>query len=181
MNIEFQIIVSSPSRLSPYTCSVDPSLNRLGRALASGNTETIAKAVIAHQGLCGVVVHKVFNLIEEECTALCRRAEPTSFRKAPLKEFQEFTWSKYIGEMEAKSPLLLELLKLIVGRSDSRNDRKRGSFHFPGICTAVAVLLKERNREMVGLQTLLSLVLFTSHIQKQVCYCILYIYIHADN
>ena len=75
--------------------------------------KTITKAVVAHQGLRGVVVHKVFNLIDEECTALCRRAEPTSFRKAPLKEFQEFTWFKYIGEMEVKSPLLLELLKLV--------------------------------------------------------------------
>jgi hypothetical protein len=177
LNNKFQVIVSSPSRLAPYTCSVDPSLNRLGRALASGNTETIAKAVIAHQALRGVVVHKVFNLIDEECAALCRRAEPTSFRKTSLKELQEFTWSKYVGEMEAKSPLLLELFKMIVGRSDSRNDHKHGSFHFPGICTAVAVLLKERNREMVGLQTFLSLVLFTSHVQKQVCYCI--VRVHA--
>ena len=80
LNIEFQVIVSSPSWLLPYTCLVDPSLNRLGRALASGNTETIAKAVIAHEGLHEVVVHKMFNLIDEECTALCRRAEPTSFR-----------------------------------------------------------------------------------------------------
>ena len=115
LNFEFQVIVSSPRRLSPYTCSVDPSLNRLGRALASGNTKTFAKAVLAHQDLHEIVVHKVFNSIDEECVALCRRADPTAFRKTPLEELQDFKWSKYIGEMEAKSPLLLKLLKMIVG------------------------------------------------------------------
>ena len=125
---------------------------------------------MGHQGL-----HKVFNLIDEECAVLCRRAELTSFCNIPLKELQEFTWSKYVGEVEAVSPLLLELLKMIVSRSDSRNDCKRGRCHFPGISTAVAVLLKERNREMVGLQTFISLVLFTSYVQKQVCYCIVHV------
>ncbi len=33
---------------------------------------------------------------------------------------------------------------------------------------AIAVLLKERYREMCGIQTMLSLVLFTSRVQKQV-------------
>ena len=141
-----------------------------------GNTETIAKAVLAHQDLCEIVVHKVFNSIDEECVALCRRADPTAFHKTPLEELQDFKWSKYIhvGEMEAKSPLLLKLLKMIVGRNDSRNDHKRGSSHFPGICMAAAVLLKKRNREMVGLQMFISLVFFTSHVEKQVCYCIVY-------
>ena len=91
---------------------VDPSLNRLGWALASSNTETIAKAVVGHQGLREVVVHKVFSLIDEECVALCRWTEPTSFCKTPLEELQDFEWSKYRGQMEAKSPLLLELLSL---------------------------------------------------------------------
>ena len=113
LNFELQVIVSSPRRLSPYTCLVDPPLNRLGRALASGNTETIAK-LLAHQDLHEIVVPKVLNSIDEECVALCRRADPTAFRKIPLEELQDFKWSKYIGEMEVKSPLLLKLLKMIV-------------------------------------------------------------------
>ena len=32
---------------------------------------------------------------------------------------------------------------------------------------ATAIMLKERNREMCGIQTLLSLILFSSHVQKQ--------------
>ena len=31
------------------------------------------------------------------------------------------------------------------------------------------MILKERNREMCGVQTFLSLVLFNSHVQKKVC------------
>ena len=164
----FQIIISSPTRLTPYTSSIDSSLSRLGRALAGGNIETIARAVLGHQALREVVVHKVFSSIDDECTALCRRTEPTHFRKPPTEQLLHFNWSNYVSEMEAKSPLLLKLLRMIVSHSDSRNDHKYGDRHNPGICMAMAVLLKERNREMVSLQTYISLLLFTSNVQKQV-------------
>ena len=46
----------------------------------------------------------------------------------------------------------------------NRNQQKRGDAH----CMLMAILLKERNREMCGVQTLLSLILFSSRVQKQV-------------
>jgi len=39
--------------------------------------------------------------------------------------------------------------------------------HYPGICITVAVFLKERNWEMCGMQSLISL-LYSSHIEKQI-------------
>ena len=70
--------------------------------------------------------------------------------------------------MEQKSPILLHLLKLIVGHSDHRNQQKRAEHHVPGICMTAAVMLKERNREIVGVQTHISLALFTSRVHKEV-------------
>ena len=110
----------------------------------------------------------MLSLIDDECAALCRQAEPTCFRKTPSEELHDFKWSTYISEMKAKSPVLLKLFRMIVSHSDSRNDHKQGNRHNPGICMAISVLLKERNREMIGLQTYISLLLFTSHVQKQV-------------
>ena len=40
--------------------------------------------------------------------------------------------------------------------------------HYPGLCMSVAILLKERNREMSGLQYIVSLLLYSSHVDKQV-------------
>ncbi len=37
-------------------------------------------------------------------------------------------------------------LVTVVRHTDSRNTRKKGSVHNPGVCMATAVLLKERNR-----------------------------------
>ena len=59
-----------------------------------------------------------------------------------------------------------------MSRSDHRNRVKRGQHHFPGVCVAVAVLMKERNKHMNGVQTLISLALFSSRVQKKVCVCV---------
>ena len=72
-----------------------------------------------------------------------------------------------ISELQTRAPFLFKLLSKIVIHSDKRNQHKHGTVHHPGICVAVATILKERNKSMVGLQTLVSLLLFESHVQKQ--------------
>ena len=60
-------------------------------------------------------------------------------------------------------------LALHVRGNDHRNIIKVGAAHYPGICCAAAILLKERNHEMCGLQSLVSLIMYTCHAEKQVC------------
>ena len=48
---------------------------------------------------------------------------------------------------------------------------KKGDAQYPGLCTAVAVLLKERNRVMCGVQSYVSSVLFSTKFHKKVCAC----------
>ena len=73
------------------------------------------------------------------------------------------------------APILLRVLSKIVDKNNHHNQLKQGERHQAGVCMAAALLLKERNREMGGIQRLLSLVLFTSRVQKQVwnmqCMC----------
>ena len=71
-------------------------------------------------------------------------------------------------ELKVKAPLTLQLVTALVSKNDSRNKQKCGDAHYPGICMAIAIMLKERDREMCGIQTLLSLILFSSRVQKQV-------------
>ena len=64
----------------------------------------------------------------------------------------------------------LNLFTTITSFNDHRNKIKAGDFHLPGICSAVAVLIKERNREMCGLQSVISLLMYACHCDKQVLY-----------
>ena len=145
-------------------------LARLGRALAGGHLPTIAKAVFAHDGLRELVLLKLLDTIDSECSVLCRRnaSSQSPFRKVPVDAMEGHQWSNCIHELESKAPTMLKVFSIICTRNDHRNQHKCGDSHHPGICMAVAAILKERNREMCGIQSLISLVLFTSRVEKKV-------------
>ena len=165
-----QITVSTPSWSEPYSRVVEHSLCKLGQALAGGHLPTIAKLVLAHEGIREHILLKLFDLIDAECDKLCQLAgNPLLFsEKISVEKLPEFHWRSCIKELEVKAPTLLQILSTILSRNDHRNQLKQGERHHPGICMAIATLLKERNHEMDGVQTFVSLVQFTSRIQKQV-------------
>ena len=113
------------------------------------------------------LINEVLDLIEGECALLCSRSQQGPFRRAQVTEFDTFNWDHYIHKMEQKS-IVLCLLRLIVGHSDHCNQQKWAEHHVPGSCMTTAVMLKESNRDMVGVQTHVSLALFTSRVHKQV-------------
>ena len=76
-----------------------------------------------------------------------------------------------MDELRSNSPLLLKVLTSIAVRNDHRNRKKVGSAHYPGITTAAAVLLKERNCHVSGDQSLVSMLMYSSHCEKQVKQC----------
>ena len=151
---------------------VDPLLHKIARALAGGCLETVARAVFAHTALRNLLLGKVVHLVSEECAALCRKSSGSEqvslFRKMPLSALQEFKWAACVKELEDKCLFLYRLFTTIVGHNDHCNMAKCGSNHVPGVCMCIAVLLKERNREMTGIQTYVSLALF-NRVQKKVC------------
>ena len=165
--------MSSPNKATTVTKHVDPSLQKIVRALAGGNTMSIAKAVFSHSAICQCLVEKVIDVVNEECTTLCRKSlQPVSrFRQLPTDHADEFSWKECVAELIKFCPTILQLFTKIVSRSDHRNVHKRGEHHYPGICMALAVLLKERNREMSGIQSLISLTLFDTRVHKKVCWC----------
>ena len=110
--------------------------------------------------------------INDECTLLCRHAEPSVFCKRSASDFPEFKWEtlKFVNELKSKSPTLYELLMLLVSHSDHRNESKRGDSHHQAICMAVGVMLKKRNREMTGLIANIHILTSVfSHVHKHIC------------
>lgn len=111
-------------------------------------------------------------MVDAECSVLCKKETPalSLFRKMNVDHLHQFSWSALIDDLQTKAPVLFKMFNKIVSHSDKRNQVKHGAVHHPGICVAVATILKERNREMVGLQTVLSLLLFKACVKKQVHY-----------
>ena len=104
------------------------------------------------------------------------RSQPFSpFHKIATDQYAEFQWNDFIEDVSQKAPTLYHILSSIVAHSDHRNKKKMQSAHHPGLCMAVAILLKERNREICGVQSILSLILYSSHVDKQVSYSYMYI------
>ena len=92
---------------------------------------------------------------------------PLPFHRLPLKNVEEFSWDIYIQELKLRGPFLLKLFRTLVQHNEHRNMTKQGPKHTPGICMSIAALLQEHNREITGIQTYVSHVLFND-VQKQV-------------
>ena len=122
-------------------------------------------------GSCELVFTLFLNQIDRECNALCQHsvAPLSRFRHIPVSDLTEFDWKDCIDELSVKAPHFLEVLTKIACHSDARNKKKVTSAHNPAICMATSTILKERNKEMCGMP-LVSPLLFTSRVQKQVNY-----------
>ena len=88
-----------------------------------------------------------------------------------LEQAEKFTWTQAISEISTKAPTLFSIVNncVVTQRSASRNKHKKGDAQYPGLCTAVAILLKEHNRVMCGVESYVSSVLFSNNIHKKVC------------
>ena len=118
------------------------------------------------------IVKQVLQRVNAECISLCRKTNMSQFRTIHSEKFVDFKWYNMVADLKKNAPLLFTLLDSITSRNDHRNTVKVGRVHYPGICSAAAILLKERNREMTGLQSLVSLILYSCHAEKQVNYIV---------
>ena len=164
--------MSTPSKTLPWCTTLSDEVMKLGSALADGHLPSIAKAIVGHTILSELVFTLFVEKIDAECSTLCRRSAvpPSLFRKVPVSQLSNFNWKSILDELAVKAPLFLQVLIKIACHGDYRNKKKVNSAHYPSIAMAAAVILKERNREMCGVQSLLSLLLFTSRVHKQVGY-----------
>ena len=82
-------------------------------------------------------------------------------------------WTQAILELSTKAPTLFKIIhNSVVSRGLVRNKHKRGDAQYPGLCTAVGIILKECNREMCEVQSYISSALFFTKIHKKVCVCV---------
>ena len=151
---------------TPYTRTLGNLEGKVARHLLGGYAPSIAKAVMAMEDVRKCLFNLFLITLNDECNQICQHTQKSVFRKMSTAEVMDFKWSLLINELKSKSPLLYSILSSIATRNDGRNAIKVGVAHYPGICTAAAVI--ERNREMCGLQSLLSLLMYSCHCEKKV-------------
>ena len=152
----------------PYSKVLGIAESKVGRALLGGHAASIAKTVLHMDDVRESIIVQLLRELNEECNDLCNRISPTSpFRTLNVDMMANFKWTIMIDDLQIRAPLVLDTL---TSKSDQRNI-KVGAARYPGICCAAAVILKERNREMCGLQSLVSLLMHACHCEKQVCSC----------
>lgn len=139
----------------------------LEKALVGGDYSCIANACMTIPPLREEMLGLMFSTISLECGRLSQDTSCT-LRKMSVSELKAFSWNKIITQLEMFAPTLLKLLQVVTSCNDRRNKLKKGDAHNPGVCMAVAVLLKERCMHVSGLQSLVSLLLYVSHANKVV-------------
>ena len=111
------------------------------------------------------VLSLILQDISQECSNLCKKTPTSLFRKIPVDKMAEFSWEELIKELTFTAPTMLRVVSSIAVRIQNQ---VTSPSHYPGICAAVAVMLKERNKEMCGIQSMLSLLMYSCHCEKQV-------------
>ena len=111
------------------------------------------------------VLSLILQDIFQECSNLCKKTPTSLLRKIPVDKMAEFSWEELIKELTFTAPTMLRVVSSIAVRIQNQ---VTSPSHYPGICAAVAVTLKERNKEMCGIQSMLSLLMYSCHCEKQV-------------
>lgn len=150
------------------SCTLPSSLHALRDAVTIGELSAIVKAIFNNKELRDLVLKTVADIIDSECSVLTQRSARSPFRSISVNEMKNFKWNNFIDILTVKAPTLYCVISKVVSHSDFRNRTKLDRAHYPGICMISAVLLKERNREMCGIQSIISLLLYYSRTEKQV-------------
>lgn len=154
---------------SSSSVTLPASLHSLGKALWKGDMNEVVVSIFNNPELADAIVNQLTSIIDAECSTISQRSVISPFRKMSINEMVNFQWSTLIDDLSVKAPTLYRILSSVVAHSDSRNKVKLDATHAPGLCMTTAVLLKERNREICGVQSIVSMLLHYSHAEKQVC------------
>ena len=108
--------------------------------------------------------------IHHECQQLCSNSLNSKFKLATPENLQSFSWRALADDLKHNAPLLFAVLQTVGAPHRPRNIRKGVSeeSRFPALCTAAAILLKERCERIDAVQQLIGLILFNGNASKQV-------------
>lgn len=110
------------------------------------------------------LVKEILQQIQLECISLCEKKRPSLLRAVNPTELSSFSFEQLVDEWQCCTPLFFQFLSTAANVHASTLKEK-----CIGLCTAGAVLLRERNIHMSALHHIAGLILFHGNASKMVC------------
>ena len=127
-----------------------------------------------------MVLERIVYKMNSECFRICQLTKPLSpLHKIDASKCSSFQWKMLVEDLLLKAPTLLKILSPIIIANDQHKWAAVSGSHNPGLCMAVAILLKERNTECVGCNKS-SLSYYTLHMWiSRLVYMYMTLYFHG--
>ena len=162
-----QVTITSTSQ-PPLQRTLGVDDGKIVESLIAGHAPTTVKAIMAVQRLREAILAHLLQTLTDECSNLCQTSGPSFFRNISVSNLATISWDMFIHDFQSRAPTLFNIMLNLVSFHDRRNIAKVDVSHYPGLCAAVAILLKERSKNMCGLQSLVSILLYACHSEKMV-------------
>ena len=127
----------------------------LGKAIASGFDQRIAKAILKNVTLKKIVVEKVLQLMTSQINGICSRKQPSMLRANTKEEIVNFDFEKLCLEWKERAPIFYAFLMTCATTTRKENAPQ----WLPSIAVGGSILLKQRNSHMNGSATVLGILI----------------------
>ena len=132
--------------------------------MARRSHKVVAIECMRNELSCKHALTILCRLIHKEIRSIASRKMQSTLLFQSKKSISEFQWKNVKAEISNHAPMLLKVLTAATKtRSKCQNQAE-----VIGMC--FAMILKHRNPNLNLLQKIISLILFSGHASKQVCY-----------
>ena len=112
--------------------------------------------------------------LDECCTELCKRKNPSVLRKNQYPNMVDFNWDALFEELRSRCPILLDVLATVAS-----SKKKHDVIPPLGLC--YGILLQQRNHELSLIQRINTILLSEGNAKKQVCPMVKLLYTTATD
>ena len=154
-----QITVHNPSRTRSY--KLTPSREPIANALGLKSHKSFARHALKNENVRRYVIIGLHKFLTNEMKALCSDSYLLNKDKESLSSF---SWDGFYDVIKVKAPTILAFLEACVSRSSALNSNV-----VVGVCAAI--LAKARRPAASLFQHIISIILYSGHSGKKVCFC----------
>ena len=158
--VEVKISVKFPSVTKHRVLEDD--FAKIGKALLRGDYGSIAKVVTTSSILRKEVLERLLKLLTKEIDNLCSTKNPSLLRGTTKEKLLTFKLEKLCDEWELRAPLFSSFLRACCLKSDQSVGETKW---YPAMVIAGSVLLKQRNKHMNALASILGITVKTKAIE----------------
>ena len=144
---------------------------KIVKAILHQNPKGIANVVVKSKSLREKVIDCLLQLIKTEIAGLCSVKNPSILRKTTKEDLLEFSLEKVCSEWAERAPIFYLFLR---GCCSKCKSTAKDLEWFPAMAVAGSVLLKQCNKHMNALASIIGLIVKTkslevSQLEKKTC------------